>query len=123
MIRLEAAEIDLYTRYFEAMAQHIERAFLFQLPNRFLDEHLFRVLRVALTELFPTIWPSLLEVTDQVFRIQSLHLVVVRRLAYQPALVAQGRNDVVLECSLSAVSHDYSLYPSNLSARRSLLDP
>src|SRR5690554_362319 len=95
------------------MAEHIEGALFLQLPNGFLDEHLFRVLRVTLAELFPSIWPGLLEVTDQVFRIQGMHLVVLRRLADQPTLITQRSNNVVLEHSLSAVSHDYSLYPSN----------
>src|SRR5690554_6127069 len=95
------------------MTEHIEGALFLQLPNGFLDEHLFRVLRVTLAELFPSIWPGLLEVTDQVFRIQGMHLVVLRRLADQPPLIVQGCDDIVLKHSLSAVSHDYSLYPSN----------
>ena len=39
--------------------------------------------------------------------------VVLGRLADQPALITQGSDDVVLEDLLSAVSHDYSLYPSD----------
>src|SRR5690554_2887353 len=93
------------------MAKHIEGALFLQLPNGFLDEHFFRVLRVALAELFPSIWPGLLEITNQVFRIHGIHLVVLGRLADQPTLIVQGCDDVVLERSLSAVSHDYSLYP------------
>ncbi|MNJ03765.1 hypothetical protein D3C73_1642260 [compost metagenome] len=69
MVRLKATQLHLDRRQLEAMAQHIQGTALLLLAHQFLHKHAFRVVWVGLAEFFPTIRPSFLEITQQIFSI------------------------------------------------------
>ncbi|MNQ30678.1 hypothetical protein D3C85_440270 [compost metagenome] len=69
VVRLKATQLHLDRRQLEAMAQHIQGTALLLLAHQFLHKHAFRVVWVGLAEFFPTIRPSFLEITQQIFSI------------------------------------------------------
>ncbi len=105
VVGFEAARLDLHPRQLEAMAQHIEGAVLLQLAHQLLHQHRFRVVRVGLGELVPTLRPGLLEVTEKVLGIQRRAPVIAAGRASEPALGDHGADDVLLELSFLAVRH------------------
>lgn len=93
----------------ERMAQHIQGAVLLQLAHQLLHQHAFRVVRVGLGELVPTLRPGLFEVAEKVLGIQRRAPVIAASRAGEPALGDHGSDDVLLELSFLAVRHLYGL--------------
>ncbi len=109
VVGFEAARLDLHSRQFEAVAQHIEGAVLLQLAHQFLHQHGVRVIRVGLGELVPALRPGVFEVDEKVLGIQRRAPVKAAGRAGEPALGDHGGDDVLLKLGFLAVRHLYGL--------------
>ncbi|MCY1382355.1 hypothetical protein D9M69_703710 [compost metagenome] len=87
------------------MAQHIQGAVLLQLAHQLLYQHAFRVVRVGLGELVPTLGPGILEVAEKVLGIQRRAPVIAAGRAGEPTLGDHGGDDVLLELGFLAIRH------------------
>src|SRR5690606_12270341 len=79
--------------------------------HQLLHQYFIRVVRIGLGELVPAFRPGVLEVAEEVFRIQRRAAVVAAGWAGKPTLCSHGGDDVLLELIFLTVGHVQSLLP------------